>query len=249
MENIYSFFSLPFLLAALGAFLLGIAKSGVTGIADFIVILFVFAFGAKASTGVLMPLLIGGDVFAIIYYKKHADWKYIFILIPWMILGVILGTYFGNLLDENTFRLGMAGLILLTTLLLLYWERYPLKQVPSHWSFAGSLGVLAGFTTMIGNLAGAVTNIYFLAMRLPKNVFIGTSAYVFFIINLFKVPFHVYVWETINLGSFLTSLSYFPFLFLGLFVGVKVVARINDKNYRKLILILTAIGSVVLFLR
>ena len=249
MENIYSFFSLPFLLAALGAFLLGIAKSGVKGIAVFIVILFVFAFGAKASTGVLMPLLIGGDIFAIIYYKKHADWKYIFILIPWMILGVILGTYFGNLLDENTFRLGMAGLILLTTLLLLYWERYPLKQVPSHWSFAGSLGVLAGFTTMIGNLAGAVTNIYFLAMRLPKNVFIGTSAYVFFIINIFKVPFHVYVWETINLGSFLTSLSYFPFLFLGLFVGVKVVARINDKNYRKLILILTAIGSVVLFLR
>jgi len=249
MENIYSFFSLPFLLAALGAFLLGIAKSGVKGIAVFIVILFVFAFGAKASTGVLMPLLIGGDIFAIIYYKKHADWKYIFILIPWMILGVILGTYFGNLLDENTFRLGMAGLILLTTLLLLYWERYPLKQVPSHWSFAGSLGVLAGFTTMIGNLAGAVTNIYFLAMRLPKNVFIGTSAYVFFIINLFTVPFHVYVWETINLGSFLTSLSYFPFLFLGLFVGVKVVARINDKNYRKLILILTAIGSVVLFLR
>lgn len=249
MENIYSFFSLPFLLAALGAFLLGIAKSGVKGIAVFIVILFVFAFGAKASTGVLMPLLIGGDIFAIIYYKKHADWKYIFILIPWMVLGVILGTYFGNLLDENTFRLGMAGLILLTTLLLLYWERYPLKQVPNHWSFAGSLGVLAGFTTMIGNLAGAVTNIYFLAMRLPKNVFIGTSAYVFFIINLFKVPFHVYVWETINLGSFLTSLSYFPFLFLGLFVGVKVVARINDKNYRKLILILTAIGSVVLFLR
>jgi len=249
MENIYSFFSLPFLLAALGAFLLGIAKSGVKGIAVFIVILFVFAFGAKASTGVLMPLLIGGDIFAIIYYKKHADWKYIFILIPWMILGVILGTYFGNLLDENTFRLGMAGLILLTTLLLLFWERYPLKQVPSHWSFAGSLGVLAGFTTMIGNLAGAVTNIYFLAMRLPKNVFIGTSAYVFFIINLFKVPFHVYIWETINLGSFLTSLSYFPFLFLGLFVGVKVVARINDKNYRKLILILTAIGSVVLFLR
>ena len=249
MENIYSFFSLPFLLAALGAFLLGIAKSGVKGIAVFIVILFVFAFGAKASTGVLMPLLIGGDVFAIIYYKKHADWKYIFILIPWMILGVILGTYFGNLLDENTFRLGMAGLILLTTLLLLFWERYPLKQVPSHWSFAGSLGVLAGFTTMIGNLAGAVTNIYFLAMRLPKNVFIGTSAYVFFIINLFKVPFHVYIWETINLGSFLTSLSYFPFLFLGLFVGVKIVARINDKNYRKLILILTAIGSVVLFLR
>ena len=94
-----------------------------------------------------------------------------------------------------------------------------------------------------------MTNIYFLAMRLPKNVFIGTSAYVFFIINLFKVPFHVLVWETIDYTTLLTSLSFFPFLFLGLVVGVKLVARINDQNYRKLILLLTAIGSIVLFLR
>ena len=135
-------------------------------IAVFIVILFVFAFG-KASTGILMPLLIGGDIFAIIYYKKHAHWKYVFILIPWMILGVVLGTYFGELLDENSFKLGMATLILLTTLLLLYWERYPLKGAPNHWSFGSGLGILAGFTTMVGNLAGAVTNIYFLP-RLPR---------------------------------------------------------------------------------
>ena len=249
LATLSSFLTFPYLLAALGAFLLGVAKSGVKGIAVFIVILFVFAFGAKASTGILMPLLIGGDIFAIIYYKKHAHWKYVFILIPWMILGVVLGTYFGELLDENSFKLGMATLILLTTLLLLYWERYPLKGAPSHWSFGSGLGILAGFTTMVGNLAGAVTNIYFLAMRLPKNVFIGTSAYVFFIINLFKVPFHVLVWETIDYTTVLTSLSFFPFLFLGLMVGVKLVARINDQNYRKLILLLTAIGSIVLFLR
>ena len=57
-----------FLFAALGAFLLGIAKSGVKGIAVFIVILFVYAFEAKASTGILLPLLIGGDIFAILYF-------------------------------------------------------------------------------------------------------------------------------------------------------------------------------------
>lgn len=238
-----------FLFAAAGAFLLGIAKSGVKGIAVFIVILFVYAFDAKASTGILLPLLIGGDVFAILYYKKYTHWKYVFTLIPWMFVGVILGTYGGNLLDETTFKTGMASLILLTTLLLFYLERKPLKTVPTHWSFGSSLGILAGFTTMIGNLAGAVTNIYFLAMRLPKNVFIGTSAYVFFIINIFKIPFHIWVWETIDFGSVKTSLQFFPFLALGLYVGVKLVKKINDDGYRKLILILTAIGALVLFFR
>ena len=192
-----------FLFAALGSFLLGLAKSGVKGIAVFIVILFVYAFEAKASTGILLPLLIGGDIFAILYYKKYAHWKYIFTLIPWMFVGVIMGTYGGNLLDETTFKTGMASLILLTTVLLFYLERKPLKAIPTHWSFGSSLGILAGFTTMIGNLAGAVTNIYFLSMRLPKNVFIGTSAYVFFIINLFKIPFHIWVWETIDLTSWI----------------------------------------------
>lgn len=239
--------SSTYLLAALASFLLGIAKSGVKGIAIFIVVLFVFAFDAKASTGILMPLLIGGDIFAIIYYNKHAHWKYVFKLVPWMFLGVILGTYGGNFLDEENFKTGMASLILITTLLLFYRERKPAQQVPSQRAFSSSIGVLAGFTTMIGNLAGAVTNIYFLAMKLPKNAFIGTSAYVFFIINLFKIPFHIWVWETITYTSFKTSLYYAPFLGLGLFVGVRLVKKINNQNYRKLILILTAVGATALF--
>ena len=238
-----------FLLAALGSFLLGIAKSGVKGIAVFIVVLFVYAYDAKASTGILMPLLICGDIFAILYYKKYAHWQYVFQLIPWMALGVVLGTFGGNFLDESTFKVAMAGLILLTTCFLFYSEKKPPKNIPSHWGFAGTLGVLGGFTTMIGNLAGAVTNIYFLAMRVPKNVFIGTSAYVFFIINLFKLPFHIWVWKTIDSGSLMTSISFLPFLIAGLCVGVRLVDKINDKSYRKLILGLTTIGALVLLIR
>lgn len=249
MQELIPIFSASYLLGAVGAFLLGIAKSGVKGIAVFIVVLFVYAFGAKASTGILMPLLIFGDIFAILYYKKHAQWSHVFKLIPWMALGVVLGTYGGALLDEKTFKTGMASLILATTFLMLYWEKGSKKELSSHWLFAGTAGILAGFTTMIGNLAGAVTNIYFLAMRLPKNVFIGTAAFVFFIINLFKVPFHVFVWGTITTKTFSTSLQFLPFLCIGLFIGVRLVERIQDHNYRKLILWLTAIGALLLFFR
>ena len=249
MQELIPVLSFSYFLGAVGAFLLGIAKSGVKGIAVFIVVLFVYAFGAKASTGILMPLLIGGDIFAIIYYKKHAQWSHVFKLIPWMAIGVVLGTYGGSFLDEKAFKLGMASLILATTGLMIYLEKGTKKEPSSHWLFTGSAGVLAGFTTMIGNLAGAVTNIYFLAMRLPKNIFIGTAAFVFFIINLFKVPFHIFVWGTIDFDSFITSLQFLPFLCVGLFVGVRLVERIQDQNYRKLILWLTAIGALLLFFR
>ena len=240
---------LNWLLAGLGAFLLGMGKSGIKGIAVFIVVLFVYAFGARKSTGILMPLLIVGDIFAILYYNKHANWGYVFRIIPWMLIGVVLATYGGTFFNEEAFTLSMALLILITTGLMGYLEIRPLSQVPSHWSFAGSLGILAGFTTMIGNLAGAVINIYFLALRLPKNIFIGTTAYVFFLINVFKVPFHVWVWKTIQWESLQISLYLIPVELLGLLFGVRWVKHIPDTNYRRLILILTGLGSLALFFK
>ncbi len=150
---------------------------------------------------------------------------------------------------KASFKMGMASLIFLTAFAFALSRKKTVHPCPSHWSFGSSLGVLAGFTTMIGNLAGAVTNIYFLAMRLPKNAFIGTSAFVFFMINLIKIPFHVWVWGTINLESVKTSLQFLPFLDRWLVVRSSYGTKINDENYRKLILVLTAIGSIVLFFR
>ena len=245
--EVVSITSLSWSLAGLGAFLLGVGKSGIKGIAVFIVVLFVYAFGARKSTGILMPLLIVGDIFAIVYYNKHANWGYVFRIIPWMLAGVLVATYGGTFFNEEAFTLSMALLILITTALMGYWEIRPLTKVPSHWTFAGSFGVLAGFTTMIGNLAGAVINIYFLALRLPKNIFIGTTAYVFFLINVFKVPFHVWVWETIQWESIKISLHLIPIELIGLFFGVRWVKHIPDINYRRLILILTGLGSLALF--
>ncbi|MGB2153508.1 MAG: TSUP family transporter, partial [Flavobacteriaceae bacterium] len=119
-------------------------------------------------------------------------------------------------------------------------------KVPTHWSFAGLLGLTAGFTTMVGNLAGAFTNIYFLAQKLPKNEFIGTAAWLFFIINVFKLPFHIFIWETIQLESLKISMVLAPFVITGLYVGVKLVRIIKEDAYRKLILLFTAIGALII---
>ena len=111
------------------------------------------------------------------------------------------------------------------------------------------MGIMAGITTMIGNLAGAFSNIFFLAMRLPKNEFIGTAAWLFFIINLFKVPFHIWSWGTITPETLLVDLKLIPGILIGLFVGVRLVKIIKEDFYRKMILVLTAIGAILILLR
>ena len=230
------------------AFILGLSKSGIKGISIIIVAMLVFVFGAKPSTGILLPMLIVGDIFAVIYYHRHAQWKYLIRLLPFMVIGVLLGTWAGDLLTEEAFRKGMAAVILLAVIVMFLWDKRKSKSVPQHIGFAGIMGLTAGFTTMVGNLAGSFANIFFLAMRLPKDAFIGTTAWLFLIINLFKVPFHIWSWETINLETIQVSVVTIPAIFLGLFVGIRILKKVNDALFRKFTLLMTAIGAIIIYL-
>jgi len=235
-----------FSVVAFCAFLLGISKSGIKGIATLIVTGFALIYGAKNSTGILMPLLLVGDIFAITYYKSYVDWSYIIKLIPWMVFGVLIGVIGGSYISDDLFKYGMAVIILFSVSLMYLMESKKEKKIPKNLIFVSSMGTLAGFTTMVGNLAGAFSNIYFLAIRIPKNTFIGTAAWLFFIINSFKIPFHIWSWGTINEASILKSIQLVPFVILGLVVGVILVKKINDNTFRKLILFLTAFGGILI---
>lgn len=237
------------ILAFLAAFVIGLSKAGIKGIAIVNVTLMALAFEAKESTGLVVPLLIFGDLFAVVYYNRHTRWSYIVRFLPWMILGILIGVFVGNDLDENTFKICMAIIILTSVFMMYWWDRRKSASVPTHWAFAGSVGIIAGITTMIGNLGGAFSNIFFLAMRLPKNEFIGTAAWLFLIINIFKLPFHIFAWNTITTDSFIISLKLIPGIILGILIGIRVVKLIKENFYRKMILVLTAIGAVLIFFR
>lgn len=229
------------------AFILGLSKSGIKGISIIIVAMLVFVFGAKSSTGILLPMLIVGDIFAVIYYHRHTQWKYLIRLLPFMMIGVLLGTWIGDSLTEEVFRKSMAGVILFSVLVMFWWDQRKSKNVPKHLGFAGIMGLTAGFTTMVGNLAGSFANIFFLAMRLPKDAFIGTTAWLFLIINLFKVPFHIWSWETINWQTIQVSAVTIPAIFLGLFFGIRILKKVNDILFRRFILIMTGLGAIIIF--
>lgn len=246
IQTAVSYLSLAFFTAFSCSLLLGIAKSGIKGLAVLIVTGLALVYGARESTGILIPLLICGDILAVIYYKQHVKWVYLLRLLPWMVVGVLVGVVSGKDLPEDLFKSGMAVIILFSVIMMYYWERNKERKLPTHGSFAALMGIMAGFTTMVGNLAGAFSNIYFLAIRLPKNEFIGTAAWLFFFINLFKVPFHIWSWGTINETSFMISLSLIPAVVIGFGLGVFLVKKINNNNYRKLILLLTGLGGLAI---
>lgn len=245
----YNLSTIQWVAVAFAVFLLGLAKSGIKGIGIIIVVLLAFVFGEKASTGILLPMLITADIMAVIYYNRHANWSYIKKLLPWMVVGVLVGVWVGNDISETLFKRLMALIILLSVLLMFYSEKQKSQVFPNNQFVATTAGFLAGFTTMIGNLAGPIANIYFLAMRLPKNEFIGTAAWLFFLINLFKLPFHIFVWETVNIKTLVLNSVMAPILVLGFFIGVLIVRQISNLNYRRFILLVTTLGGLIMLFR
>lgn len=243
----YSIFSL--VLIFLAAFIIGLSKAGLKGVDMLNVTIMAIVFGGKASTGIVLPLLCVADIAAVLYYNRHAQWNHFRKLIPWMAVGILIGVFAGKDLNEEVFRKVMALIILVSVMLIVVMELRKTTSIPHHPLFTAGTGLAAGFTTMLGNLAGAFSSIYFLAMRLPKNDFIGTAAWVFLVINLFKLPFQVFYWKNITTTSLQTDLFLLPALAIGFWVGLKIVNRIKEDHYRKVVIVLTLIGAVFIFLK
>ena len=231
------------------SFFIGLGKAGLKGIDMLSVTLMAFVFGSKSSTGIVLPLLCIADIAAVSYYHRHAQWNHFWKIVPWMVVGILIGIFVGKDMNEVVFRKIMAGIILLTIVIILFMEYRKSQKVPTNPFFVVGTGLAAGFTTMLGNLAGAFSNLYFLAMRLDKNDFIGTAAWIFLCMNLFKLPFQVLLWKNITLQSIQIDAILLPTLAIGFIVGLKLVGKVKEENYRKLIIVLTLIGSLMMLFK
>ena len=236
-------------LILIAAFIIGLSKAGLKGIDMINVTIMAIVFGSKASTGLVLPLLCAADIMAVWYYKRHVQWPQFWKLIPWMMAGIVLGVYVGKDLNEQLFRKLMALIIICTVVIMIMMEFKKVEKIPDNKLFVISTGLTSGFTTMLGNLAGAFSNIYFLAMRMSKNDFIGTAAWVFLVINLFKLPFQIIFWKNINLTTLHIDLLLLPALIAGFWAGLKIVTCIKDDTYRKVVIGLTFLGAIFIFFK
>jgi uncharacterized membrane protein YfcA len=235
-------------LLALSGLLIGMAKTGLSGVGMMVVPILANAFGGRPSVGLLLPILIFADVFAVTWYNRHAQWKHILRLLPWAFAGIVVATLVGKSISDQAFNRLLAALVI-GGIGILVWRdvRSDKLQIPKSRWFAGGLGLLGGFSTMIGNAAGPVMALYLLSMRLPKNVYIGTGAWFFFIVNLSKVPLHVWSWKTITLDSFLLDVLIIPAIAAGAFLGIWLVRLLPERIFRIIVIATTLLSALLLF--
>ena len=241
--------ALEWLIIMVCGMLIGMSKVGVPGVSMIVVPALAFIFGAKASTGVLLPILMMADLFGVAYYRRHANWSHLIKVIPWAVVGLLLALWIGEMVNDEQFKDIIAILVFLSIGLMLWQDkRKGTNLFPDKWWFAASLGIMGGFATMIGNVAGPVFAIYLLAMHLPKNSFIGTSAWFFMIINFTKFPLQLFVWNNISAETLMIDLVTLPAIALGAFIGFKMVKIIPENTYRGFVIVITVISAFLLLL-
>ncbi|MEU1211626.1 sulfite exporter TauE/SafE family protein [Streptomyces sp. NPDC005790] len=246
-------------LAALAAAstLVGFSKTAVSGANTISLAVFAAVLPARESTGVLLPILIAGDILAVLIYRRHAHWPTLLRLFPAVAVGVAGGTVFMMWAGDDAVRTSIGAILLFMAGVTLWRRRERPQPAPAGKDADGSsrggrlkarsYGVLGGFTTMVANAGGPVMSLYLLSAGFRKLGFLGTSAWFFLIVNTSKVPFSVGL-GLIDAQSLLLDAALVLFVIPGAWLGRACVGRINQKLFDRIVIGATVLGGLQLLL-
>lgn len=234
------------LLLCLGAFMVGLGKGGLPGAGNVSIWLFAEVLGAKASVGYLLLVLVCADLVAITVYRRHAQWGHLRQLLPPTILGVFIGWMIFDYIPAVEFQKLIGAVLLLMTGLHFLREWVIRHQsggddpvLHSRW-FVLTTGISGGLATMLANAAGPIAAFYLMAVRLPKYAFIGTIAWMFFVINVIKIPLQASL-GNIHYDTLTVSLTLGAVAALGACLAPRIVHYIPQKLFS------AAIWSLIVF--
>lgn len=250
---------LQWTLGALAALLVGFSKTGIPGVGILIVPLMAAVFGSRASIGAVLPMLLFADLFAVARYRQHTRWDKLRELIPWVLIGITLGTALLAWLGERSGARDLLGpiigaLVLVMLAVHLARQKWGDRLTPHSLFGAASTGAAAGFSTTVSNAAGPIMGIYLTAMGMEKNQFMGTFAWYFFIFNSVKVPIYAALTfltpdkPIFTSGTLLFNLSVAPVVALGAMTGSRLLPKLDQKLFDGAILLLAAVAAVKLML-
>ena len=242
------------LVGAVAAFVVGLSKTGLPGGALIATPLLATVFDGRLIAGGTLPILLVADLFAVGWYLQHARWDVLRPLAVWIAVGYAFGVTFFVVVGSATGAIEVTiGLIVLAIVALQVFRMWrgnpPTGATPT---LAATHGTIGGFTTFVANAAGPVINTYLIRLGLPKHELVGTSAWLYFIVNLSKIPLYLAVGAWSGGGTFFTGeallydLAVVPAVFLGAFGGRALFHRIPQRLFAIVVLALSALGAIKL---
>ncbi len=242
------------ILAIVCGIVVGMSKCGIPGMATLAVPLLASILPAKMATGALLPMLVAGDLIGALCFRRHADWRLLWKMIPMAFAGIFIGYLLLGCewMNDQVIRYVIACIVLVLIVLNPFKDNLHAMVAGANdhrwqmWTMVVVFGVLTGLTTMLANAAGPVALIYLLAMRLPKDKFIGTNAWLFLVLNWIKVPFMIHR-GMINGDSLIFNLKLLPSVVIGCGLGLLLSKSLSDNRFKRWMEILTAIAAIMLF--
>lgn len=233
------------LIGLVAAVCIGMSKAGFSGISLLAVFLFADLYGAKASVGLVLPLLIAADLIVYPAFRAHGSWRPVWRLLGPALVGIGVGWLLLGWMSDHQAR-RVIGVMILAMAGLQVAGRLGWKSLESWCQTSGfgvTSGVLGGFATMVANAAGPVIQLYLLARKVPKMDLIGTSARFFLLVNILKIPLNTQL-ALITTGSLLENLRLLPGVIVGIFGGKWLVRHVSQRVFVWLIVCFAVIAGV-----
>jgi uncharacterized membrane protein YfcA len=216
--------------------------------------LFATVVDGRMIAGTVVPVLMVADLFALRWYHQHARWDLLRRLGIWIALGYAFGIAFFVVVGSATRRIEVViGVIVIGIVALQIWRMCRgAPQRPATVTTAAIYGTTGGFTSFVANAAGPIINTYLVGLGLPKYQLIGTTAWLYFMVNLAKIPFYLALGEWSSGGRFFTresllfDLALVPAVVAGVYSGRAVFHRIPQRAFLIVVLVLSAGGALKL---
>jgi uncharacterized protein len=243
-HNVFFYFMVAFV-----CLLIGVAKGGLGGLIGTLATpLMALVLPSKQAVGLVLPMLIFADIFAVITYWKRWNTRLVFLLLPGGVAGVTIGTYFIKNASTESWRNVLAAIVFIFTLYKIL-EKYIMRWLTySGKDWHGLLaGIVAGFSSTLANAGGPPIAIYLLLQKLPPIEFNASSVLFFAILNWIKVPYYAYA-RLYNFHELVNILWLMPIIPLGVFFGRWLTDKINHIWFERLIIILLLVSGLSLLL-
>ncbi|HEC22993.1 MAG TPA: sulfite exporter TauE/SafE family protein [Chloroflexi bacterium] len=236
-----------FAMTAVVAFLIGLSKGGLGGsLGALATPMMALVMPADQVIGLVLPVLMFADIFAVALHWRRWDRRLVLLLIPGSVLGVTIGTLFITNAPTGTLRTALGIIVLIFTVYKVFEKRIlgSLKYEGKDWH--GLLaGTVTGFSSALAHTGGPPVSIYLLMQDVTPRVFVATSAIFFFLLNWIKVPYYFYA-RLFDFNRLWQIAWLMPLVPAGVWIGKWMSERVDKETFERIIIVLLAIGGLLL---